>query len=59
LYFKDGKLDLEKVQFTKKIYDSIPIDVPKDIRQESAILATLKTYDSNVPIQKKETVDKG
>jgi len=59
LYFKDGKLDLEKVQFTKKIYDSIPIDVPKDIRQESAILATLKTYDSNVPIQKKETIDKG
>jgi len=59
LYFKDGKLDLEKVQFTKKIYDSIPMDVPKDIRQESAILATLKTYDSNVPIQKKETVDKG
>jgi hypothetical protein len=63
LYFKNGKLDLEKVKFTKQIYDGMPTNMPKGLRQESAKLATYKVYkskndDDNV-IQKKETLDNG
>lgn len=62
LYFKNGKLDLEKVKFTQQIYDGMPSNMPIGLRQESAKLATYKVYKSKndgSAVEKKENIDKG